>query len=955
MLTRCVSIFFNTNYMKNILILFFLLFIIDISYSQSGRITGKVFDKEFQEPLPFANVVVAEMDGSVTDFDGIYNIELDAGIYNIQFSFVGFNTVTVENIELTQGEVKELDIYLESAAQEFEEVVVTAQTLRNNEQSVLQVQKKSANLLDGLSAQNIKSTGVSNLANAIKSVPGVSIQGGKYVYVRGLGDRYTKTTINGIDIPGLDPDRNTIQLDIFPTNIIDQIIVLKSASADQPADFTGGIVDIVTKDIPTSKQFGFSVSTSYNPEMNLVNNFRTQDKSSTDFLGFDRGYRNSPIDRNREIPNPTGSESGRIELSNLTKKFSNSFSNEVESSGMNLSLNANYGNQFDLGKNKLGVISSLSYSNVYTHYDNFESNIFQRDNNRTKYELRKVQGRNGLSSEVNTQLNGLLGLSLKTAKSKYKYNFLGIQNGILNSILMEEERIIGADALFEQTGNFYTEKRLLNNLFSGTHFNADGSLKVEWKVSNTQNKNHEKDFRTSAFDIQEKVLEGGDYNLDLTATGPPTRFWRILDESSNVGKLDLTKEYSLRARKAKFKTGGYYSKKERDYYIENYIFDYREVTGRIPGIRDGNPSMWLQSANILDPSTGEGTYFYNASSKLDEFNSDQTIVAAYLSNEFEFFKDLRMILGVRYEIYKQNYNGYKRSDTTLLIEPFEDQVIDEAKIYPSLNLIYKLNEESNIRFGYSETVARPSFKELSNASIYDPLTTTFFFGNLNVKPSFIDNFDVRYEKFYTSGDMFAVSGFYKRVNDPIEVVLYSEIVDDSFQARNLSDANVYGIEFEIRKTILENLKFRTNASYIYSEEMMDDGEYQGRLNNAREAETIDDTRTLQGQSPYLINSSLEYFKEKFKANLNYNVQGKALEIVGNGAIPDVFTMPFNSLNLNIIRYGGEQNNIEFRFRVNNILNDTRRSEFIFPQAKETYHFRKLDVGRRFTVGVGFKF
>ena len=132
--------------MKNILFLFFLLFIIDISYSQSGRITGKVYDKEFQEPLPFANVVVAEMDGSVTDFDGIYNIELDAGVYNIQFSFVGFNTVTVENIELAQGEVKELDIYLESAAQEFEEVVVTAQTLRNNEQSVLQVQKKSANL-----------------------------------------------------------------------------------------------------------------------------------------------------------------------------------------------------------------------------------------------------------------------------------------------------------------------------------------------------------------------------------------------------------------------------------------------------------------------------------------------------------------------------------------------------------------------------------------------------------------------------------------------------------------------------------------------------------------------------------------------------------------------------------------------------------------------------------------
>ena len=318
----------------------------------------------------------------------------------------------------------------------------------------------------------------------------------------------------------------TIQLDIFPTNIIDQIIVLKSASADQPADFTGGIVDIVTKDIPSSKQFGFSISTSYNPNMNLADDFRVQEKSNTDIFGVDRGYRNSPINRGRVIPSPTGSESGRVELSNLTKKFDNTFASMQESSGMDLSLNVNYGNQFELGANKLGLISSLSYTNAFIHYDNFESNIFQRDNLRTNNELRKRQGRLGLSSEHNVQLNGLFGISFKTKRSKYKFNFLGIQNGISNSILMEEERIIGADALFEQTGNFYTQKSLLNNLISGTHFNSEGSLKVEWKISNTQNQNHEKDFRTSAFDIQDDI-----YNLDLTATGPPTRFWRILDES----------------------------------------------------------------------------------------------------------------------------------------------------------------------------------------------------------------------------------------------------------------------------------------------------------------------------------------------------------------------------------------------------------------------------------------
>ena len=176
--------------MKKILLTLVLIFPITLLFSQTSRITGKVFDKEFQEPLPFANIVIGQMDGTVTDFDGVYSVELEAGVYSIRFSFVGFNTITVENIELAKGEVKEIDIYLESAAQQFEEVVVTAETLKNNEQSVLQVQKKSANLLDGLSAQNIKSTGVSDLANAIKTVPGVSVQGGKYVYVRGLGDRY---------------------------------------------------------------------------------------------------------------------------------------------------------------------------------------------------------------------------------------------------------------------------------------------------------------------------------------------------------------------------------------------------------------------------------------------------------------------------------------------------------------------------------------------------------------------------------------------------------------------------------------------------------------------------------------------------------------------------------------------------------------------------------------------
>jgi len=184
-------------------------------------IIGTVIDGDFNEPLPFANILVLETgEGVTSDFDGKYTFELQAGTYSVQFSFVGYETKIITEIEVTNDEYTIIDVVINSAAQGLEEVVVTVEAKRNTEASVLEIQKKSASLIDGISAQAFKKIGASTIASAVKSVPGVSVQGGKYVYVRGLGDRYSKSILNGIDIPGLDPDRNTIQMDLFPTNMI---------------------------------------------------------------------------------------------------------------------------------------------------------------------------------------------------------------------------------------------------------------------------------------------------------------------------------------------------------------------------------------------------------------------------------------------------------------------------------------------------------------------------------------------------------------------------------------------------------------------------------------------------------------------------------------------------------------------------------------------------------------
>ena len=264
---------------------------------------------------------------------------------------------------------------MNTLAQGLDEVVVSVSASTNTERSVLEFQKKSISLVDGLSSQRIKSSGASNIASAVKSVPGVSVQGGKYVYVRGLGDRYTKSILNGVDIPGLDPDRNTIQMDIFPTNILDNVIIVKSAAAEMPADFTGGIVDIITKEFPNSKQFSISFSSAYNPKMHYNDSYLTSKSSSTDFLGFDDGLRSIPVDPNQGYTVLEGINSPKI--TQITRKFNPNMAALKKTSLGDYSFSVSGGNQFLLkNENRIGYFGSLSYKNTTDFYEKSQNNTY---------------------------------------------------------------------------------------------------------------------------------------------------------------------------------------------------------------------------------------------------------------------------------------------------------------------------------------------------------------------------------------------------------------------------------------------------------------------------------------------------------------------------------------------------------------------------------------------------
>nr|WP_321221538.1 TonB-dependent receptor [uncultured Psychroserpens sp.] len=941
----------------SLLILFFLC--VGFVNAQKGIVAGNIIDGEFVEPMAFANILVkGTTTGTTSDFDGKYNLELDPGTYTLVFSFVGYNTQEIVDVVIKAGEVTELDVTLQTNS--LDTIILTTSVKKNTESAVLNLQKKSVTLLDGLSAQAIKSSGAGNVAAAVKNVPGVSIQGGKYVYVRGLGDRYTKSILNGIDIPGLDPDRNTIQMDLFPTSILDNVIVLKSAAAEYPADFTGGIIDIITKDFPTKAEYAISLGSSYNPDMHFNENYLTSEGSDTDIFGYDDGSRNLPI--NRYQPIPATSENNEL-LTTLTNSFQKELAAKQERSGMDVDFGFTLGNQYDIGDDKIGYQASFSYKNTTTFYENrVDGAYIKNPQDTSEYELLAALDSKGSEGINNVILNGLAGIAYKTDKSKFKVNILHIQNGESSAGFFDQ--IISQDgtggALEPLTKNAiaYTERSITNLLLTGKHrLNSIGDEKAfnfEWKLSPTFSKVMDKGHRITPL----QQSDNGNSFLSPSASTFPIQLWRNLLEESWNGKVDLDKTINLFNRPAKIKFGGAYTYKFRDFSIDDYTFNIR---GNQSFIANGDVNNLLASENVWNPTSDAGTYLINIDTfnANDAYEGEQHIGANYVSLEFNVSEKMKTVVGLRTEFFKSYYTGQDGQ------EVFDRElVLDEFDFFPSANLIYALNDDDNIRASYSRTTARPSFKEQSNSQIFDPITGRLFIGALGVKPlvpTYINNFDVRYEHFGEKGQMFAISGFYKGFTDAIEQQFFVN-APTQLTVGNLGDANVIGAELEVRQRLgfitegLNDLKINANVSIIKSELTMSDDEFQGRLASARDGETIDKKRDLQGQAPYLINVGLDYNNDDIglQTGLFFNVQGKTLEVVGIREVPDVYTKPFNSLNFTLNKTFGENENTSIDLKVSNILGNSRISEYESFNAQNQV-FTLRDPGTSFSLGYTYKF
>ncbi len=938
----------------------------------TGTIRGSIIDATTGEAFYGATVALEGTSiGDFSDFDGKFEINAAPGTYALKISFISYKAVTITDVIVEAGKVTLLEnISMTEDIETLEEVVVTATSVRNTEVALLTLKRNSTMVIDGISSANFRKIGDSDAAAAVKRVPGVSIEGGKYVYVRGLGDRYTKTILNGMDIPGLDPDRNSIQMDIFPTSLIENIIVVKSFSGDLPADFTGGVVNINTKEFPEERVASVSLSGGYNPSMHFNSDFLTYEGSGTDFLGFDDGLRTIPTDglRADEIPlypqvvgRPNTPEAAVYR--DILSRFNPTLEAMQRSSGMNFGLGFNFGNQVNVGSRKLGYFLSLNYDRnaefyqdvVYARYGKSAPEVLE-------LEQREFQSGNfGTSSN---QISGMAGLSVKGENAKYTFNVLHIQNGESKAALFDyQNNDLGAVFSADQHNLEYSQRSLTNLLLGGTHYTANKLWKMEWKLSPTLSRLDDPDIRFTRI-----RKDGGNFTIG-TESGNPERIWRYLTETSLAGKADITRTFTLFDRESKIKFGPAYTYKERDYSIQGF----QVIPFRVD-VSSGDPDVILEEENLwpANESGTQGTRFEPGFVPINtnEFFASIRNFSGYLNHEFNPLEKAKLVLGLRAEMYQQFYSGQNQQGLVL----DNEQVLDDLDLFPAANLIYSLNEQQNFRVSYFKTIARPSFKEASFAEILDPITSRTFIGGFfpdvnsrgeviwdgNLVATRINNFDLRWETFGERGQTLSLSAFYKAFDDPIEIVQYVQ-TPNNFQPRNVGDGRVLGLELELRKTLdfigskLENFTFSTNLTFTRSSIDMSRTEFDSRVLNARVGQTIDNTRDMAGQAPYIINAGIAYNNSEstFDMGLFYNVQGRTLSFVGIADRPDVYSVPFNSLNFALNKKIGESNRLTAGFKASNILNAKR--EFVFEAFNaDDELFTSLRPGTIFSLSINYR-
>jgi len=908
--------------------------------AEPGTLSGRITSSEDGQGIAGVRVFVSGVaDEQVTDDEGRYEFQLPAGEYALSVLAARFNTRTLENIPISSNETTTQDLKLTPAGSELPEYVVVEPFVAGSLASIMDDRRATESVSDFLGAEQISRAGDGDVASALRRVTGLTLVGGKFIFIRGLGERYSATYLNRADVPSPDPTRRVVPLDLFPTSIVEVIEVQKGYTYDQPPDFGGGAVQIKTRSIPETNFVRIEIDGEYNSLTTFKDGLRSEG-SSTDIFGFDNGARALPEGLDE------ASSEGRIFRFNpfTGEGFTDA---EIEAFGESLPVNYDVlpqtiepgfsfglsgGMRFDFDGWSLGGQAAVDLSNDWLTTSQIRRNFAAAGEG-------ELSPRDDLVFDITLREVSLTGYSSIGAELG-EHHKIGVNAMLLRSTTDENEIQTGTtfefDTITRITEIEFEERELQAFQFNGEHvFPWLNDSTFDWQYTLSDASSDIPDFRSYRFEFDPRTEE---FIFASRADGN-LRNYTELDDSSDSLNLDFGINVGDMASNyhGTLKVGYQNVQKGRESDTRRFRFAIRGPIAQDADLRR-RPSL----EQIITPATidPDGFVLDDITQASDFYTADLSNEAFYFGLDLSLFGWLRLNGGVRKDDFNQE---------VITFDPFDPtgtpvaSIIATKDALPTIGATITLPWDAELRLSYAESVNRPQFRELTPADFIDPILDRLAVGNPDLVPASIQHFDLRLDKYFSETDFVSTSVFHKTFDDPIEALIQPG-ANQLISFGNAEAADLTGIEFEFYKTFgfiggfWQDVFVSTNFAWITSSVTLDEVAASIQTN---------DVRALQGQSPYVMNAQLGYagVDDGLNLTLLYNSAGKRIAQVGTLGRPDIFEQKFHQLDF-VARYNN--NGFTYRFSVKNLLND----EVKFTQGAEIT--RLFEVGREVSLGLQYQ-
>jgi TonB-dependent receptor len=957
----------NIAYIKAIFLSTFCLIQINL-LSQSGLIKGTVIDAKTGETLIGASVFIQGTTiGTVTDLDGNYVIRnISAGSYNIISSYISYDQKIQKAEVLANSEIA-IDFLLDPATVAIKEIQVTARKRNNTEMSMLASIKNQDLIVSGISGQQIQKSQDKDAAEVLRRIPGITIVDDRFIIVRGLMQRYNSVLLNGATAPSSESDVRAFSFDLIPSNMVDNILIYKTPAPELPADFAGACINVVTKNSIDANSAFVGITGAYTNHTTF-NDFKTYKGGQTDWLGIDDGSRSLPENfpsgkEMNEILELRNGKSDIDKLNKLAQSFQNNdaFGTSKINAMPNLGIQAGLTRRFIIGNVTVGNITSISYSNSNKTTNVFRSQFEQPDTIIGTLGTKKYNYTDNTFDQAIKA--GIIHNWLIAIGNNHKIEFRNFLNQNTNKKVIDRtgiETYSEVDTIKGLSKEFNARTTYSGQL-AGKSILFNNNTEIDWLAGYSIADKQQPDIRRLFFSKQlNDETNRYEYRFRTSGSVQPysgSRFFQTASEKIYNGALNIKQNFSALDRVFVIKTGVFFEKRMREFEARNIGL---VVSGQSFSLNLFKPIDSLIRDSNMDYNKG---FSYSENYRSDNsYHAESNTLAPYLGLKIPFTKSLNLYTGVRVEKYSRILSDFQLNQAIV-----PNIKLDTTDVFFSSNLTYNINEKNLLRLSYGRTVNRPEFREIAPYSYNDFENKATIYGNDTLKNCYINNIDFRYEWYPSVSEIVSLAFFYKKFEQPIEIVGITSGNGWNFQPINTSSAISKGIELDIRKDLIKLgnyssvLRYLKNFIIVFNASIIDSKINTGNVKDVREKE-----RPMMGQSPYIINTGIYYQSDKARlmVSIIFNRIGDRIVTIGQKEDPHTWELSRNGLDFTLTKGFsiGNATGFEFKLGIKDLLNepihklqyhDITLSSNEKMQLKQTIY--KYYPGTTIAMGVSYKF